>query len=159
MGRPGRRDRHGRGLRGVLLPAAVRVAERDVRLPASRTRSDRFDDLVRAAFERVEARWPDALTAAELAVEEVPPPAALAQARELGATEGLVADDTAGGAVPLGRVRPATPGAPARFVVYRRPIEVRSDGPQDLAELVHEVVVDLVAELLGLDPDQVDPPG
>ena len=34
----------------------------------------------------------------------------------------------------------------------------RATAPGDLGELVHEVVVDQVAQLLGLDPDVVDPP-
>ena len=44
-------------------------------------------------------------------------------------------------------------------MVYRRPLEARASGRQDLGELVHEVVVDQVARLLDLDPDVIDPPG
>ena len=152
-----RRDRHGRGLRGALLPPRAKVGAAHVLVPGFRTRADRFDDLVRLAFEELEARWPDELGDVELAVEEVPPPAAVEQARQGVAVEGLVADDTPGGAVPLGRLRRATADAPARVVVYRRPVEVRGDDRQDLAALVREVVVDLVAELLGIDPEDVDP--
>ncbi|MDX6219029.1 MAG: hypothetical protein QOJ48_710, partial [Frankiales bacterium] len=43
-------------------------------------------------------------------------------------------------------------------VVYRRPLEARASGRRDLSDLVHEVVVDQVAQLLGLDPDVIDPP-
>jgi predicted Zn-dependent protease with MMP-like domain len=43
-------------------------------------------------------------------------------------------------------------------VVYRRPLEARAADRGDLADLVHDVVVDQVARLLGLDPDEVDPP-
>ena len=50
------------------------------------------------------------------------------------------------------------PTAP-RVVVYRRPLEARAADQSDLADLVHDVVVDQVARLLGLDPDEVDPPG
>lgn len=152
-----RRDRHGRGARAPVLPSATRIGARQVALPAFRSRRDRFDDLVRAAFEELERRWPDALASAEFFVEEVPPPDAVSEARQLGARDGLVADQTPGGAVPLGRVRRATADAPARFVVYRHPVEVRTDDPHDLAHLVREIVVDLVAELLDLDPDEVDP--
>jgi hypothetical protein len=42
-------------------------------------------------------------------------------------------------------------------VVYRRPVEARSQGHGDLAPMVHEVVVEQVAQLLGLTPEQVDP--
>jgi predicted Zn-dependent protease with MMP-like domain len=60
--------------------------------------------------------------------------------------------------VPLGRVIPATGEEPARVVVYRRPIEARAAERAALVDLVHDVVVDQVASLLGLDPDVVDPP-
>jgi hypothetical protein len=43
-------------------------------------------------------------------------------------------------------------------VVYRRPLEARASHPGELTELVHDVVVDVVALLLDLDPDEVDPP-
>lgn len=155
---PRARDRHGRGLRGGLLTPVVQVGSRRVRVPAHRTRGDRFDDLVRAAFDDLEARWPTELATAELVVQDVPPPG-LADPEHGPDGNGLVADESAGGRVPLGLVQPAKPGTPARFVVYRRPVEVRAEDRQDLADLVREVVVDLVAELLGLDPDEVDPPG
>jgi len=155
VARARRRERHGRGLRGPLLPPRARVGAAHVLVPGYRTRADRFDDLVRDAFEDLAARWPAELDDAELAVEEVPPPADLADDAP---AEGLVADDTPGGAVPLGRVRRPTGHAPARFVVYRRAVEVRAEDRRDLAGLVHEVVVDLVAELLGIDPDDVEPP-
>jgi predicted Zn-dependent protease with MMP-like domain len=77
--------------------------------------------------------------------------------------EGVVADETAGGAVPLGRLLGPTVDArgqasPARIVVYRRPLEARAVDRLDLADLVHDVVVDQVARLLGMDPDDIDPP-
>jgi predicted Zn-dependent protease with MMP-like domain len=45
---------------------------------------------------------------------------------------------------------------PARIVVYRRPLEARAHDALDLGDLVHDVVVEQVAQLLGLDPDAVD---
>jgi predicted Zn-dependent protease with MMP-like domain len=42
-------------------------------------------------------------------------------------------------------------------VLYRRPIEARAVGTDELADLVHDVVVEEVAELLGLEPEIVDP--
>jgi len=41
-------------------------------------------------------------------------------------------------------------------VVYRRPVEARAAGRPELADLVYEVVVEQVAELLGMEPDEVD---
>jgi predicted Zn-dependent protease with MMP-like domain len=146
-----RRERHGRGLRGRLLAPQARVGQRTVPVPGARTRSERFDDLVRDAIADLEERWHDELEGVEFAVEEVPPP-------DSGWDEGVVADETAGGPVPLGRLLSAGPGTPPRVVVYRRPLEARATSRPDLGELVHEVVVDQVAQLLGLDPDVIDPP-
>jgi predicted Zn-dependent protease with MMP-like domain len=42
-------------------------------------------------------------------------------------------------------------------VVYRRPVETRAPEKSDIPLLVHEVVVEQVAHLLGLSPEQVDP--
>ena len=60
--------------------------------------------------------------------------------------------------MPLGRVIPAEGADPARIVIYRRPIEARAPERGTLLDLVHDVVVDQVAALFGLDPDVVDPP-
>ncbi|MEV6211949.1 metallopeptidase family protein [Kitasatospora sp. NPDC051914] len=130
--RPRHRDRHGRGLRGPLAPPQV---------PISLTRSELFDDYVRESVERLERRWPQ-LVDVEFAVQEVPLPA-----------QGEPAPD----GVPLGRVIPAAQGRKSRIVVYRRPVEVRAKSREDRAALVHEVLIEQVAELLGLSPDAIDP--
>lgn len=128
-----RRDRHGRGLRGPLAPPD---------LPAHRTRREQFDDLVLDAAERLEQRWSRELDGVEFAVEDVPPsdPAPWEH-----------------GEVPLGRFFPAQGALPHRIVVYRRPVETRASDRSSLGPLVHEVVVEQVAHLLGLEPEQVDP--
>ncbi len=59
-----RRDRHGRGLRGILIPPDV---------PMYRTRAERFDDLVLQAVARLEPLWEAHLSGIEFAVEEIPP--------------------------------------------------------------------------------------
>ena len=127
-----RRDRHGRGLRGPLLPSS---------LPAARTRAERFDDLVLDAVDLLERRWAQELAGVEFAVEDVPP-----------SDPAPWEDD----AVPLGRLFPADGTSPARVVVYRRPVETRAD-EEDLDDLVAEVVIQQVAHLLELPPDDVDP--
>jgi predicted Zn-dependent protease with MMP-like domain len=152
------RDRRGRGLRGRLVPPSVTVASREVAVPLSQTRSERFDGLVLDAVEDLEERWGTQLQGVEFAVEDVPPVP----------VDGVydadvVADETAGGVVPLGRLLPAgvddTGAATApRIVVYRRPLEARAMDRLDLSDLVHDVVVDQVARLLGVDPDEIDPP-
>jgi predicted Zn-dependent protease with MMP-like domain len=156
-----RRDRHGRGLRGVLVPATVQVGGRSVRVPLAQTRGERFDDLVLDAVEHLEQRWGKQLEGVEFAVEDVP--AVPADGTDPGYDADVVADETAGGAVPLGRllpsvVDPSGEATPARVVVYRRPLEARAADRMDLADLVHDVVVDQVARLLGMDPDEIDPP-
>jgi predicted Zn-dependent protease with MMP-like domain len=144
----------------VLVPPTVQLAGRDVRVPLSQTRGERFDDLVLDAVEHLEERWAKQLEGVEFAVEDVPavPPSGVEPVYD----EDVVADETAGGAVPLGRLLPAAvdergEATPARVVVYRRPLEARAVDRGDLADLVHDVVVDQVARLLGLDPDEVDP--
>lgn len=128
-----RRDRRDRGVRGPLIPAG---------LPGYRTRRAQFDELVLHAVERLERHWSSELQGVEFAVEDVPPsdPAPWEH-----------------GEVPLGRLFPAEPPLPTRIVVYRRPVETRSDDRDDLAHLVHDVVVEQVAHLLGMEPDEVDP--
>jgi predicted Zn-dependent protease with MMP-like domain len=131
-GRRARRDRRGRGLRGPLAPP---------HLPISRTPAERFDDLVLDAVEHLEEHWAEEMASLEFAVEDVPPPEAIAE-----------------DVVPLSRVVPAVPDHPARVVVYRRPLEARAVDPADLADLVLDVVVNEVARALGIDPDVLDPP-
>lgn len=149
-----RRDRHGRGLRGPLVPPVVTVGQVSARVPASQTRGERFDDLVLDAVEHLEQRWGARLAEVEFAVEDVPPVSAL-----LPYDADVVLDETAGGGVPLGRLLPGSDGQPPRVVVYRRPLEARAVDRHDLAELVHDVVVDQVARLLDVDPDELDPQG
>lgn len=148
MSSPRRRDRHGRGLRGRLVPPYATRGERTVELPAWRSRAQVFDDLVLDAVARVSSRAE--LDDLEVVVQDVPP-------HGLDGADGLVADGTAGGEVPLAQALPGTAGGSPRIVVYRRPIELRAEDALDLRDLLHEVVVDAVAELLGVDPDDVDP--
>ena len=106
--------------------------------------------MVLDAVARLEARWEAELATVEFAVQEVP------EAEEL-------VDDS----VPLplartvpGRPNPADPShpaAPARIVVYRRPLMARTENDGELSELVFDVVVEEFAAFLGLDPDTVDP--
>ncbi|MFJ6623507.1 metallopeptidase family protein [Kitasatospora sp. NPDC091335] len=131
--RPRHRDRHGRGLRGPLAPPQV---------PISLTRSELFDDYVRESVERLERRWPQ-LIEVEFAVQEVP----------LHEPDGGDGED----GVPLGRVSPGKQGRKSQIVVYRRPVEIRAKTREDRAALVHEILIEQVAELLGLSPDAIDP--
>ncbi len=120
-------------MRGLLIPATT---------PAYRTRSERFDDLVLSIVQRIEARWEKKLRHTEFAVEDVP------------------ASDPAPwerGGVPLARLFPAQVGHPARIVLYRKPIENRCEDRDEVLEVVRAVLVEQVAQLLGEDPDAIDP--
>ncbi|MFI0239610.1 metallopeptidase family protein [Streptomyces sp. NPDC016845] len=130
-----RRDRHGRGMRGPVAPPQV---------PLSASRAEVFADLVQDSVERLERRWPQ-LSEVDFLILEVPR---------------LTAEDEAWGAdtVPLGGTIPARDdGTPARVVIYRRPVEIRTKGRDERAALIHDVVVEQVAEVLGITPETVDP--
>ncbi|KMS79869.1 MULTISPECIES: metallopeptidase family protein [Streptomyces] len=123
-------------MRGPIAPPQV---------PLAASRAEVFADLVQDSVERLERRWPQ-LADIDFLVLEVP--------RLEGRGDQVAwADDT----VPLGGVSPARDGRRARVVVYRRPVEIRTKGRDERAALVHEVVVEQVAELLGLTPETVDP--
>ncbi len=113
-------------------------------MPLARSRAERFDDLVLDAVERLEERWAEQLRAVEFAVDEVPP-------------ADPVDGPATGDPVPLGAAVERTGERPARVVLYRRPIEARAPDARELAALVHDVVVEQVAELLGVEPGTVDP--
>lgn len=139
------RDRHGRGLRGSLYPST---------LPAASTRAERFDALVLAALEPIEARWRTELTKLDVAVDDVPD---VRGDEDNIAAEGTLTD----AGVPLARLVPAgvdRRGQPtkARIVLFRRPLEARARDGADLADLVHHVLVDQVANYLGVDPNIID---
>ncbi len=134
-----RRDRHGRGLRGPLIPAT---------LPGYRTRSQAFDELVVESADRLRHLWPGTLDLVEYVVEEVP-----------GELEALIA---AGAQAPLGNFSRAEAAASglvkaAEITIYRHPLEALCDTPGQLRELVHEVLIEQVAGLMDMDPDAVDP--
>lgn len=122
-------------MRGPIAPPQV---------PLAASRADVFADLVQDSVERLERRWPQ-LADIDFLVLEVP---------RLQDRHGESWGDEA---VPLGGIIPAREGRRARVVVYRRPVEIRTKGRDERAALVHEVVVEQVAELLGLTPETVDP--
>ncbi|WP_242889351.1 metallopeptidase family protein [Actinomadura litoris] len=131
-----RRDRHGRGLRGPLTPPQA---------PVSRSRAERFEDVVADEVRRLGRRWGRELARVEFTVEEVPE-----------------VEPWFDGPVPLGqtlagRGRSGRGGAPVRIVVYRRPVEARAGGEQELGRLVRDLLVEEIADLLGLSPESVDP--
>jgi len=129
------RDRHGRGMRGpAVLPE--RPGE-----PALATPRERFDALVLDLVEDLERRWADRLGLVEYGVEDTP----------------QVPDDWDADTVPLSSLIRGSGARPTRLVLFRRPIEHRAESRADLEALVLTVLVEQVAELLGIDPADVDP--
>jgi predicted Zn-dependent protease with MMP-like domain len=117
-------------------------------VPLYRTRSQQFDDIVLEAVARLEPRWENELSDVEFAVQEVPD-----------------ADLTADGVVPLAQIirgsldtsDPRHPAAGPRIVLFRRPLMARAEDEEELSELVFDVVVEEFAEILGVDPEIIDP--
>ena len=109
--------------------------------PALRTARERFDDLVLAVVTEIDERWQDRLGLVEYAVEDTP----------------QVPDDWDAATVPLSSLVRGAAGRPTRLVVFRRPLEHRCETRSDLEALVRTVVVEQVAELLGIDAEDVDP--
>ncbi len=126
-------------------------------LPVWKSRAEKFDLLVLTAFAPIDARWHQRLTKLDIAVDEVPK----IRARDPDSVNWPVVV-VADGPVPLSRLVPAgidRRGAAtrARIVLFRRPLELRAKDPEDLADLVHDVLVHQVATYLGIEPEVVDP--
>jgi predicted Zn-dependent protease with MMP-like domain len=129
------RDRRGRGMRG---PAILPERPGEPVLPTPR---ERFDELVLEVVADLERRWADRLGLVEYGVEDAP----------------QIPDDWETGTVPLSSLVRGSGGQPTRLVLFRRPIEHRCETRADLDALVLTILVEQVAELLGIDPADVDP--
>lgn len=105
------------------------------------TRRARFDHLVLQIVTEIDARWQGELGLVEYAVEDTP----------------LLPDDWGVETVPLSSLIRGTGGDPTRLVLFRRPIEHRCESRADLEALVLTVIVEQVAELLGVPPEEIDP--
>lgn len=131
-----KRNRHGRGRRGPMLAQE---------LPGSRTREEHFEDLLIESAERLADRWGERVTAIDFRLMLVPNAKVLAQAQAHGSR------------VPWATNRSGRPDRPERITVYRRPIEEACTVPAELAEIVHVAVVEQLAELWAMDPQEIDP--
>ena len=117
------------------------VVPRDPRRPELRTARERFDDLALGIVTDIDERWQDRLGLVEYAVEDAP----------------QIPDDWDSGTVPLSTLVRGSGADPTRLVLFRRPIEHRCESRTDLEAMVLTVVVEQVAELLGIDAELVDP--
>lgn len=132
-----RRDRRGRGLRGPAALGHPAVG----RPPYPRSRRESFDRLVLDIVSDLEERWSDRLGLVEYAVEDTP----------------QLPDDWESGTVPLSSLVRGSGATPTRLVVFRRPLEHRANDRIELEAMVLTVLVEQVAELLGIPPSEVDP--
>lgn len=140
------RDTRGHGLRGVLMP----------KLPRYATRAEKFDAAVLDVYAPVLDRYGDRLDGLDIAVDVVPR-MRLESANSVGSDE--VAAD---GAVPLGRLVPAgvdENGSPTRprLIVFRRPVEARSNDRLETEQWLRYVIARLVATYLNVSPETIDP--
>jgi predicted Zn-dependent protease with MMP-like domain len=144
----GMRGSRRREMRGPLLPQTV---------PGWRSRAERFDMAVLEAYEPIEQRWQERVATLDVAVDEIPrlspkDPESVQWPPE------VVAD----GPIALARLIPAgvdVRGNPtrARIVLFRKPIERRAKDSDELADLLHELLVAQVANYLGVEPSVIDP--
>ena len=109
--------------------------------PELPTPRERFDELVLDIVTQVDQRWQDRLGLVEYAVEDAP----------------QIPDDWSDDTVPLSSLVRGSGATPTRLVLFRRPIEHRTETRADLEALVLTVVVEQIAELLGIDAELVDP--
>lgn len=100
--------------------------------PGHHSRAQSFDALVARTFASLRAGVPE-LADVTIAVEQIPEPLPTTPP------------------VPLGAVRRT--GAGGSLVVFRRPVQLRAGDPGLVADLVAE----LAADLLAVDPEQIDP--
>ena len=117
------------------------VVPRHPGTPELRGARERFDALVLAVVGDIEERWQEHLGLVEYAVEDTP----------------QVPDDWDSPTVPLSSLVRGSGSSPTRLVLFRRPIEHRCESRSDLEALVLTLVVEQIAELLGIDAAEVDP--
>jgi predicted Zn-dependent protease with MMP-like domain len=111
------------------------------RVPVHLNGRERFDQIAVDVMSDVESRWADELASVELAVEDIP----------------LLPQTWVAPRVPLASFVSGTQVAPPRLVLFRRPIEQRAETRADLDALVLTVVVEQLADYLGVPAEEVHP--
>lgn len=132
------RDRHGRGMRSSAYGKSPWAPDG---VPASRTRAEQFDDIALRVLRAVVGRWTEHLGDLELAVEEVP----------------VIGAEWTASTVPLAAYVDRTATTNPRLVLFRRPLEHRAETTLDLEGLLLTVVVEQIAEVLGIPAEDVHP--
>ncbi|MFP7695681.1 metallopeptidase family protein [Trueperella sp. LYQ143] len=128
-----RRDRHGRGIPGPILPMSV---------PAWRTRADCFDDLIAWDLGTFRRHLGERMDHIDFAVMDAPQndPAPWEES------------------VPLARYLPFERPARihGRIIFYRMPILHAMRDEDDPRLFIHSIVVSQLASALNVDPDEID---
>ena len=142
-----RRDRHGRGVRGPLMPTKI---------PRYRRRPELFDAAVLEAYAPIQQQFAVELESLDIAVDTIP------RMRLNMDWDSFPPEVVVDGPVPLGRIIQAgidIHGYPtrARIVIFRMPIEQRVRGAKERQELLTIVLTQLVAQYLGIGPEDIDP--
>ena len=142
-----RRDRHGRGVRGPLMPTKI---------PRYRRRPELFDAAVLEAYAPIQQQFTVELESLDIAVDTIP------RMRLNMDWDSFPPEVVVDGPVPLGRIIQAgidIHGYPtrARIVIFRMPIEQRVQGATERQELLTIVLTQLVAQYLGITPEDIDP--
>ena len=132
-----RRNRHGRGQRGpVVLPRAYggridRIDPNDAEF---------FTACLAEAVRQVQRSCPGILDNVVVGAEDVPTMPDWTEER-----------------VPLSSAVDGSDDSPARVVIYRRPLELRTASRRGLAILVHRTLVEQLSALTGLPVEKIDP--
>ncbi|MBP3088725.1 metallopeptidase family protein [Corynebacterium sp. sy017] len=155
------RDRHGRGIRSMLLPPDV---------PRHRTRRQLFDAAVVEAYSPIEKKYAQQLSNVDVVVDTVPHIFISNQPRSLETNEPIFS--TSDGTIPVGIVRDGSvplgcvisAGSDRRrnptkdcIVIFRMPIEQRSQNKKEQYELLQKTLIALVADYLEIAPEDIDP--
>ena len=125
-----KRDRHARGIKGPLIPHSVPIYE---------NAAERFERLVVEATEDFQIRLGAKLANIQIGLEEIPN------------NRDLVLSEIS---VPLGRTEI---GNPSQIILYRRPIETRTCGLEELDRKIRDVLAELIGSIIGLRPIDIDP--
>jgi predicted Zn-dependent protease with MMP-like domain len=125
-----RRDRHGHGARGPVIPHSAPIHE---------TADELFERLLTEAVSDVNIRLGRELASVEIMLEEIPNLRDLTLAQEN---------------VPLGRVEIANP---SKVVIYQKPIQQRADTKQELDRLIRDTLAELISLIIGIRAVDIDP--
>ena len=119
-------------------PGPLPGGRRALRRPNAR---QRFDAIVLRLVTELDTKWQHRLGVVEYAVEETP----------------LLPTDWEGHDVPLSSLTRHSGTRADRIVLFRKPIEQRAETREELEAIVLTLLVEQLADLLGLDPEEVDP--